>query len=45
MNTLNNIPLQLTILQFTITLVHQFQLPVYPAITIRGGLGYALQQV
>lgn len=45
MKNLNNLPLKIAILQITITPVHQFQLPSYPAITIRGGLGYALQQV
>lgn len=37
--------MKFSILQITITPIHQFQLPSYPAITIRGGLGYALQQV
>lgn len=42
---MDKLPLNFAVLQITITPVYQFQLPAYPAITIRGGLGYALRQV
>jgi len=38
-----NIPLEYSVLTFEITPVDEMVLPSYPAITLRGGLGYALK--